>query len=149
MKINGHPVVGQEISYSDGYLTVDGRPFKDPNRSGPGQTLNIVITGNVKGGVALPRGNIEVQGNVDWVETSQGNVEVSKNVKGSVNTFSGSVTVSGSVRGSVSTHSGPITCTRAPAPKRKRTTKKADDDKKKSRPKKKARREPLITRIVS
>jgi len=94
---------GRNISIINNRVIVDGQEL-------PGQEakeINISITGNVSEIRIDACNKLSVEGNVESVTTTSGDVECG-NVGGSVKTISGDVRCEGSIGGSVSTISGSI-----------------------------------------
>lgn len=102
-------------------ITIDGRTFKGNNVSIIGNkvvidgveqsgelvgNIRITVNGNVDN-IETTSGDIEVRGAVGEVETTSGDVIVHSNISGSVKTMSGDVTA-GSIGGNVKTMSGDI-----------------------------------------
>ena len=87
-------------------ITIDGKTFSGRNV----QIVNdrVIIDGVEQDGSLVGPIHIEVNGNVERLETGSGSVEVSGSC-GPVKTLSGDV-ICGNVDGSVGTMSGDVTC---------------------------------------
>lgn len=101
ISINGKSYKGNDVSISNGVLTIDG-DVQDENIS---HDVDITVIGDIE---TLDMNSGKVKANsIGQVETMSGNVHCG-NISGSVTTMSGDVN-SGSVSGNIETMSGDIT----------------------------------------
>lgn len=104
VQINGNIVKGNNIRILDGNITIDGQEYAKGEKS-----INITIEGNVGTIEAEVCDTIRVNGDVDSITTTTGDVEVTGNVKGDIDTSSGDIEC-GEVKGNINTMSGDVDC---------------------------------------
>ena len=101
------------VSYqSKGNITViNGKVIIDGDDVTPnGKEINISIDGNIENLDIDVCSKLSITGDVNRLKTTSGDVEVSGNIKGSVNTMSGDVECRGDVDGDITTMSGDVDC---------------------------------------
>jgi len=98
---------GGGISVINNKVYIDGKLASDENNS-VAKVINITVEGNVNGNVQNDVGNVTVNGNTKDVKATSGEVKITGNVEGNVNTASGDVEIGGSIYGSVTTASGDV-----------------------------------------
>jgi cytoskeletal protein CcmA (bactofilin family) len=95
---------GTNVRVANGKVYIDDKI----QESSDDKNINIQINGDIESLNVDICDKIIVQGNVDNVETTNGNVQVDGIVLGNVKTTNGSVKIGGSVQGEVSTVNGSI-----------------------------------------
>jgi hypothetical protein len=101
--INGQTYTGNHVSIVNGTVIIDGNK-QDQVLEGP---ISVVVNGNVDR-VETTSGDVDVTGSTGTVSTMSGSVTCGGNISGDVSTMSGSVRCDGSIGGSVETMSGSI-----------------------------------------
>lgn len=96
---------GNSVSGSGGTVTINGKTYTGNNISINGN--NVIVDGKRQGSALERPIWIVVNGNVESVTSSSGNVQVAGTV-GKVKTMSGDVLTKGDILGSASTMSGDI-----------------------------------------
>lgn len=99
---------GGSITVSNGKVFVDGKLVRDLD-SVPEKEVHIVVDGSVSKLEVDCCDTVEVHGDAGSVSTQSGDVKVSGNVSGNIDTMSGDVEC-GDVRGGIDTMSGDIRC---------------------------------------
>lgn len=103
VKINGITYVGRSsVVVRGGRVIIDGEDLTPD-----GKVINIVVEGSVEKLEADACQKVMVAGNAGSIQTASGDVEISGDVGGNVETVSGDVRC-GSIAGSVRTVSGDI-----------------------------------------
>jgi hypothetical protein len=103
VSINGQTYSGNNVSIINGNVVIDGNK-QDQVLEGP---ISVVVNGNVDR-VETTSGDVDVTGSTGTVSTMSGSVTCGGNISGDVSTMSGSVRCDGSIGGSVETMSGSI-----------------------------------------
>ncbi len=103
--INGQRFSGSNISINGDKVIIDGKEVEgivtEPK-------ITVVVEGNVES-IETTSGDVHVNGDVlKYVNTTSGDIEVDGGVGGSVETVSGDVDVKGGVNGNIRTVSGDI-----------------------------------------
>ena len=102
ISINGNTYSGNNIVITNGKVIINGKDVT-PNS----KEINIKVDGDIDELKVDACNKIEIIGDVSNVKTQSGDVEISGNVTGSIQTMSGDVDC-GTVGGSISTMSGDI-----------------------------------------
>ena len=102
IKINGNTYTGNNIVVSNGKVIIDGKDV-----TGDSKEINIKVEGNIDTLTIDACNKLEIAGDVSNVKTLRGDVDITGNVNGSIQTMSGDVDC-GNVGGSISTMSGDI-----------------------------------------
>jgi hypothetical protein len=100
--INGTTYQGRSVVIGNGQIVIDGKNITPDDKQ-----INISVLGDIDRLEVDVCEKVSVNGNVGHVETQSGNVEVSGDVNGGIQTMSGSV-LCGNISGSVKTMSGSI-----------------------------------------
>lgn len=101
--INGNSYSGRNITINNNKVIIDGvvQTFDETE-------INIVINGDVEGGVELSSGDITIGGSVSGkVSTKSGDIRIAGNTTGDVSSMSGDVNC-GSVVGDIRTVTGNV-----------------------------------------
>lgn len=113
INVNGRNIINNtgpmSIVFNDDGMSINGQPFEefDPNKIDD-KVINITIVGDVEKLEIGHCNKVEVNGNTNNIKTTSGNVGVTGDVNGNIQTMSGNVNC-GNVGGNVSTMSGDIT----------------------------------------
>jgi hypothetical protein len=103
ISINGTTISSNgSIVVSNGKIIVDGKDVTPE-----GKEINLVVAGNVEKLEVDFCTKIAITGDVENVNTKSGDVDITGNVNGSIQTMSGDVDC-GNVSGSISTMSGDV-----------------------------------------
>ena len=106
--INGRTFQGDNIAMNGNDIMIDGKAVYDASKESNPAPINITVEGNVRS-LNIPQcENIEVMGDVDDLETMNGNVRVGGNVNGDVETMNGNVKAH-TIKGDVETFNGDVT----------------------------------------
>lgn len=100
--INNKTYSGNNIVITNGKVIINGKDVTPD-----GKEINIKVEGNITDLKVDACNKVQITGDVSLVQTKSGDVDISGNVNGSVQTMSGDVDC-GNVGGSVSTMSGDI-----------------------------------------
>ena|ERR1035437_3204031 len=104
--INGNTISGnlsgRNISITNNKIIIDGVDVTPDSKE-----INITVSGNIEKLSADCCNKIQVTGDVGSVKTQSGDVEITGNVNGSIQSMSGSVDC-GNVSGNISTMSGSV-----------------------------------------
>ena len=100
--INGNTYSGNSIVVTNGKVIINGKDVTPD-----GKELNISVEGSIEELKVDTCNKVSVTGSVKSISTKSGDIEVTGDVDGSVQTMSGDVDC-GHVQGSVSTMSGDI-----------------------------------------
>lgn len=100
--INGSTYSGSSITVNGNQVIIDGK-----NVTPDSKVINISVNGNIEELKVDVCTKVEVEGSVKNITTKSGDVEVTGDVYGSIQTMSGDVDC-GNIQGSVSTMSGDI-----------------------------------------
>ena len=84
--VNGHTIVGRNVSIVNGVVTVDGKVVELPDA----KEIKIVVEGDL-GSLRVDAGDVSVQGSCGEVEVNQGSVTVAGDVKGEIQVDQGRV----------------------------------------------------------
>lgn len=84
--VNGHTVVGRNVSIVNGKITVDGKLIEFPDA----KEIKIVVEGDL-GSLRVDAGDVSVQGSCGEIEVNQGSVTVAGDVKGEIQADQGRV----------------------------------------------------------
>lgn len=106
--INGQTITtnGRNVTIINNKVLVDGKEISDLNKIA-GKEINITIDGDV-GKLEIDYcTKVQVNGNTQNVKTTSGDVDVTGDVNGSIQTMSGDVDC-GNVGGNISTMNGDI-----------------------------------------
>lgn len=101
--INGNTYFGNSIVVTNGKIIIDGKDATPESKE-----INISVQGDINELKVDVCNKVSVKGNAKHVSTKSGNIDVSGNVEGSIQTMSGDVDC-GNVAGSISTMSGDVT----------------------------------------
>lgn len=101
--INGVSLVGNNIQIANGKIIIDGKIID----TGEAKNISVSVQGDVNSIQADACNQIGVIGNVKMVKTTSGDVDITGNVDGNVNTVSGDVSCN-KVNGTTNTISGDI-----------------------------------------
>ncbi len=104
ISINGRSYSGNNVSISNGVVTIDGQVQLDGAKL---PTITINVQGNLDSLKVDSCREVDVTGDVNNLQTMSGDVRVSGSVFGRVETLSGNVKA-GSIAGNVKTLSGNI-----------------------------------------
>ena len=104
MNINNNSYVGRSITITNGKVIIDGKDVTPD-----GKDINISIIGNIDDIKIDYCQKIEVKGDVGYLATMSGDIEISGNIKGSISATSGDIEC-GDVSGNVNSTSGDIKC---------------------------------------
>ncbi|MFA5366360.1 MAG: hypothetical protein WC333_00355 [Dehalococcoidia bacterium] len=104
IKIGNQTYVGKSVIVRNGKVIIDGKEVTPDDK-----TINIEISGDVEKIEVDHCGKIIVNGKVNSLRTSSGDVECGE-VMGNVQTSSGDVEIDGNVGGDVNAVSGDIKC---------------------------------------
>ena len=102
ISINGNTYSGNSIVVTNGKVIINGKDVTPDSKE-----INIKVDGNIDELKVDVCNKVEITGDVSNVKTQSGDVEISGNVTGSIQTMSGDVDC-GTVGGSISTMSGDI-----------------------------------------
>ena len=97
-------VAGRHIVINNGTITVDGKDVTPE-----GKHINLNIVGDIEHLEVDAAGTISVSGNVTTIQTGSGDVQVTGDCHGNIQTASGDVECC-DVEGSVQTVSGDVDC---------------------------------------
>lgn len=100
--INGVTYSGNSVSVNNGNVIIDGKGVNVVSKN-----INISVNGDIKNLDVDSCNMLKVGGNVDWLNTVSGDVEVKGDIKNNVKTVSGDVFCM-NIGGNVSTVSGDI-----------------------------------------
>ena len=100
--INGNTYSGNSIVVTNGKVVINGKDVTPDSKE-----INISVEGNIEELKVDACNKVEITGDVSNVKTQSGDVEISGNVTGSIQTMSGDVDC-GNVGGSISTMSGDV-----------------------------------------
>jgi len=100
--INGTTYSGDSVVITNGKVIINGTDVTPDSKE-----INIKVEGNISELKIGACNKLEITGDVSNVKTQSGDVEISGNVLGSVQTTSGDVEC-GNVGGSISTTSGDV-----------------------------------------
>jgi hypothetical protein len=100
--INGNTYSGNNIVVTKGKVIINGKDVTPDSKE-----ININVEGNIEELKVDTCDSIIINGDVSNITTQSGDVEISGNVTGSIQTMSGDVDC-GTVGGSISTMSGDI-----------------------------------------
>lgn len=100
--INGNTYSGNSIVVSNGKVIINGKDVTPDSKE-----IYIKVEGNIEELKVDSCNKVEIVGDVSNVKTQSGDVEISGNVGGSIQTMSGDVDC-GNVGGSISTMSGDV-----------------------------------------
>lgn len=103
--INGTTYHGSSITMKNGKVIVDGEEVK----TGDAKTINISVNGDITNLEVDACNELQVTGSVGSLRTISGDVTVTGDVDGSVQSTSGDIEC-GHVQGSVQTVSGDVKC---------------------------------------
>lgn len=102
ISINGNTYSGNSIVVTNGKVIINGKDVTPDSKE-----INIKVDGNIDELKVDVCNKVEITGDVSNVKTQSGDVEISGNVTGSIQTMSGDVDC-GTVGGSISTMSGDV-----------------------------------------
>lgn len=106
IKINDMTIrTSGNILIRNGRIIVDGVEMTPDSKE-----ITITVMGDIETLDVDACSSISVTGNVGDFRTSSGDVSVSGNVTGSIDSSSGSITIDGDIGGSVDTASGSVRC---------------------------------------
>ena len=100
--INGNNYSGNNVIISNGKVIIDGKDVTPDSKN-----IEIKVDGNIEQLSVDACNKVEITGNVSNVKTKSGDVDISGDVSGSIQTMSGDVDC-GNVGGSISTMSGDV-----------------------------------------
>lgn len=101
--INGTTYQGANVTINGDKVIIDGKV----QGSAEQKVISVVINGDVES-VKTTAGDVEVVGNVGSINSTSGDITVNQNVNGNINTVSGDVDINGSQTGRINTVSGDI-----------------------------------------
>ena len=102
ISINGNTYSGNSIVVTNGKVIINGKDVTPDSKE-----INIKGDGDIDELKVDACNKVEITGDVSNVKTQSGDVEISGNVTGSIQTMSGDVDC-GTVGGSISTMSGDV-----------------------------------------
>lgn len=102
ISINGNTYSGNSIVVTNSKIIINGKDVTPDSKE-----INIKVDGNIDELKVDACNKVEVTGDVSNLKTQSGDVEISGNVTGSIQTMSGDVDC-GTVGGSISTMSGDV-----------------------------------------
>lgn len=105
ISINGNTYIGNSVAISNGKVFIDGKEASCDGKDS--KEINITVNGNIDELKVDACNKVLVTGDVFNIHTQSGDVDVSGNVKGGIQTMSGDVDC-GDIGGSISTMSGDI-----------------------------------------
>lgn len=100
--INGNTYSGNSIVVTNGKVIIDGKEVTPD-----GKEINIVVEGNINELRVDACNKVSVTGSVKSIATQSGDIDVTGDVDGNIQTMSGDVDC-GMVGGSISTMSGSV-----------------------------------------
>jgi hypothetical protein len=106
ISINGQSFTGNNIQIKNNKIFVDGEEVNPDDKA---KVINISINGMVNNVTIDHCHDVEIDGNVDSVNTSSGDISISGSASAIYNN-SGDVLVSGDIHGEVITTSGDVKC---------------------------------------
>lgn len=86
VNVNGHSVVGRNVTVINGKVIVDGKPVDIPEA----KEIHVTIEGDL-GSLRLDAGQVTIQGSVGDVQMDNGSVSVGMDIKGKVTLSQGKV----------------------------------------------------------
>ncbi len=95
---------GKNVSINNGKVFIDGK-----NVTPDSKEINIQITGDVENLSVDICNKISVQGSVNNLKNSSGDIDINGNI-GSIESTSGDIEISGNVSGNIKSTSGDIKC---------------------------------------
>jgi hypothetical protein len=102
--INDRTVIGGSISITNGRVIIDGVDCTPDMKN-----INISIVGDVKEVKVGVCNSLKIEGNVNYIQTTSGDVDISGDVNGPVSSTTGDIDC-GNVAGNASSTSGDIVC---------------------------------------
>jgi len=102
IRINNSTYSGNSIVITNGKVIIDGIDMTPDSKE-----INITVEGNIDALKVDVCNEIKVKGSVKNISTKSGDVEITGDVDGSIQTMSGDIDC-GHVQGSISTMSGDI-----------------------------------------
>ena len=104
--INGKNYGGKSIIISNGKVIIIGVDVTPDSK-----TININVVGDIDKLEAMDVVNkLEIKGNVNELSNTSGDIEITGNVNGNIESTSGDIEIDGDVSGSIDTTSGDVRC---------------------------------------
>lgn len=87
VNVNGHSVVGRNVTIINGKVIVDGKPVDIPEA----KEIHVTVEGDL-GSLKLDAGQVTVHGSAGEIQVDSGSVSVGMDVKGEIEVSQGKVT---------------------------------------------------------